>query len=263
MSASDPTSAIFMNDSKKDVQKKINKYAFSGGRATVEEHRELGGNPDVDVPYQYLTYFLEDDAELERIHKAYKSGEMLTGEMKQICIKLMQEYVEGYQERRKKVTEDVLKSYMTPRKLQWGGNKNVVKPAAAGSAAEPKSSTTAAPAQQTSSQPSTQQLPLQSLTQLPPSDTPQPAPAEPMSILTGEPASTEGTHSINSPEALEAEKVEERERQKPAEQPERPGLATLKRGKSYGVRGLSMYAERMSAMLYGDDIDGTEPSSKE
>ena len=26
---------------------KINKYGFSGGQETLEEHRRLGGNPDV------------------------------------------------------------------------------------------------------------------------------------------------------------------------------------------------------------------------
>ena len=44
MSASDPTSAIFVTDAPKQVQKKINKYAFSGGQATVEEHRQLGAH---------------------------------------------------------------------------------------------------------------------------------------------------------------------------------------------------------------------------
>lgn len=33
---------------------KINKYAFSGGKETTEEHREKGGDPDIDVSYQYL-----------------------------------------------------------------------------------------------------------------------------------------------------------------------------------------------------------------
>lgn len=61
MSASDDTSAIFMKDSAKEIKNKVNKYAFSGGRETVEEHREKGGNPDVDVSYQYLQFFLEDD----------------------------------------------------------------------------------------------------------------------------------------------------------------------------------------------------------
>lgn len=47
----------------------INKYAFSGGKDTVEEHREKGGNCDVDVSFQYLTFFLDDDEELEQIRK--------------------------------------------------------------------------------------------------------------------------------------------------------------------------------------------------
>lgn len=42
MSASDPTSAIFVTDTAKQIKTKINKYAFSGGCATVEEHREKG-----------------------------------------------------------------------------------------------------------------------------------------------------------------------------------------------------------------------------
>ena len=45
----------------------MNKYAFSGGGATVEEHRQNGGNCDVDISYQYLTFFLEDDEKLEKI----------------------------------------------------------------------------------------------------------------------------------------------------------------------------------------------------
>lgn len=47
----------------------VNKHAFSGGQATIEEHREKGGNCDVDIAYQYLTFFLEDDEKLEQIRK--------------------------------------------------------------------------------------------------------------------------------------------------------------------------------------------------
>ena len=47
----------------------INKYAFSGGGATVEEHKEKGGNCAVDVAFQYLTFFMEDDDRLEEIKK--------------------------------------------------------------------------------------------------------------------------------------------------------------------------------------------------
>jgi tryptophanyl-tRNA synthetase len=37
------------------------RHAFSGGQETLEEHREKGGNPDVDVAYQYLQFLMEDD----------------------------------------------------------------------------------------------------------------------------------------------------------------------------------------------------------
>lgn len=47
----------------------INKYAFSGGKDTVEEHRKYGGNVDVDVSFMYLTFFLEDDEKLEKIRQ--------------------------------------------------------------------------------------------------------------------------------------------------------------------------------------------------
>ncbi|KAH0536434.1 tryptophan--tRNA ligase [Glutinoglossum americanum] len=128
MSASIDTSAIFMKDTPALIKKKINKYAFSGGQTSAEEQRLLGGNPDVDVSYQYLTFFIEDDEELENIRVAYQKGEMLTGELKQRCIKELQMYVAGFQERKKEVTEEVVALFMTPRKLEWKGNPNPVKP---------------------------------------------------------------------------------------------------------------------------------------
>ena len=67
MSSSDPNSAIFLTDTPNDIKNKINKYAFSGGAPTIAEHREKGANLDVDIPYQYLTFFLDDDAKLEDI----------------------------------------------------------------------------------------------------------------------------------------------------------------------------------------------------
>ena len=53
----------------------------------MEEHRRLGGNPDIDVAYQYMMYFFEeDDAYLAEINEAFRSGKLLAGEMKQLCI---------------------------------------------------------------------------------------------------------------------------------------------------------------------------------
>ena len=127
MSASIESSAIFMKDTPKQIKNKINKYAFSGGQVSEAEHREKGGNTDVDVAYQYLTFFLEDDEELEKIKIAYQKGEMLTGELKALCIKELEVYVKGFQERRAVVTEETINEFMRERSLQWGGNPNPIR----------------------------------------------------------------------------------------------------------------------------------------
>ena len=51
----------------------INRYAFSGGGSTVEEHKEKGGDCDVDISYQYLTFFMEDDERLAEIRRVSHS----------------------------------------------------------------------------------------------------------------------------------------------------------------------------------------------
>ncbi|KAI8627635.1 hypothetical protein F5Y19DRAFT_160511 [Xylariaceae sp. FL1651] len=127
MSASIDSSAIFMKDSANQIKNKINKYAFSGGQETAEEQREKGGNPDVDVAYQYLQFFMEDDEGLAKLGKDYREGRLLTGELKAICIKHLQEYVAAFQERRAKATDDVVKAFMSVRPLKWKGNPRIEK----------------------------------------------------------------------------------------------------------------------------------------
>ncbi|OBZ84411.1 Tryptophan--tRNA ligase, cytoplasmic [Choanephora cucurbitarum] len=112
MSASIDTSAIFMTDTAKQIKNKINKHAFSGGGATLEEHKANGGNPDVDVAYQYLSFFLDDDEELQKIYQSYKAGELMTGELKKICIDVLSKFVGDFQERRSKVTEETVRYFM-------------------------------------------------------------------------------------------------------------------------------------------------------
>ena len=127
MSASDETSAIYVTDSAKTIKTKarktkqrtdgrtdgqtdrrdgltggprqVNKYAFSGGRDTVEEHRRLGGNLDVDVSWKWLNFFEPDDAKLSAIGAAYMKGDMLSGEMKGELIKVLTELVAEHQAR--------------------------------------------------------------------------------------------------------------------------------------------------------------------
>ncbi|MBR9683862.1 tryptophan--tRNA ligase [Candidatus Woesearchaeota archaeon] len=102
MSSSDSTSYIALTDSPEEAAKKIKKYAFSGGQPTLEEHRKKGGNPDVDVAYQMLRYFFEpDDKKLKKIHDDYRSGKLLTGELKELLIKKMTVFLKQHQQKRK------------------------------------------------------------------------------------------------------------------------------------------------------------------
>eukprot|EP01091_Cochliopodium_minus_P015937 TRINITY_DN5809_c0_g1_i1.p1 TRINITY_DN5809_c0_g1~~TRINITY_DN5809_c0_g1_i1.p1 ORF type:complete len:444 (-),score=161.62 TRINITY_DN5809_c0_g1_i1:63-1394(-) len=125
MSASVDSSAIFMTDTKNSMAKKINKFAFSGGKETVEEHRKEGGNPDIDVAYQYLTFFLDDDEKLKQYYDDYKAGKILSGEMKKILIDILTPFLQEHQERRLKVTDEVVSDFMKVRPLEFEGKDKI------------------------------------------------------------------------------------------------------------------------------------------
>ncbi len=100
MSSSKPKTTLFLSDDIATAEKKIKK-SYSGGQATVEEHRRLGGDPDKDVAYQYMMYFFEeDDKFLAEINEGYRSGKILAGEMKQLCIERATEWLSNLSEKR-------------------------------------------------------------------------------------------------------------------------------------------------------------------
>uniref|UniRef100_A0A674A5M2 Tryptophanyl-tRNA synthetase n=1 Tax=Salmo trutta TaxID=8032 RepID=A0A674A5M2_SALTR len=106
-------SSTFLTDTPKQIKNKVNKHDFSGGKDTVEEHRKYGGNPDVDVSFMYLTFFLEDDEQLERIRQV---GERAA---RQLLIETLQPIITAHQERRKPVSEETVKQFMMPRPLDF------------------------------------------------------------------------------------------------------------------------------------------------
>jgi tryptophanyl-tRNA synthetase len=100
MSSSKPKTTLFLSDDVETAEKKIKK-SFSGGQATLEEHRRLGGDPDKDVAYQYMMYFFEeDDAFLAEINEGYRSGKILAGEMKQMCVERATEWLTDLSEKK-------------------------------------------------------------------------------------------------------------------------------------------------------------------
>ncbi|MEW5299662.1 MAG: hypothetical protein WDW36_002655 [Sanguina aurantia] len=117
MSASDVTSAIFVSDTPAQIKTKINKYAFSGGGATLEDQRAKGANLDVDVSWKYLNFFMEDDSQLAKIGEEYASGRMLTGEIKSILVQVLTDMVGRHQVARAQVTEEVVDAFMAVRPM--------------------------------------------------------------------------------------------------------------------------------------------------
>ncbi|MCX8158875.1 MAG: tryptophan--tRNA ligase [Candidatus Pacearchaeota archaeon] len=108
MSASKEETAIYLVDSPEQVKLKINKYAFSGGQPTIEEHQKKGGNPDIDISYQYLRMLFEpDDNKLKKIHDDYKSGKLLTSELKSILIEKICSFLKEHQRKREQAKKQI------------------------------------------------------------------------------------------------------------------------------------------------------------
>ncbi|CDO66159.1 tryptophan--tRNA ligase, putative [Plasmodium reichenowi] len=118
-------SVIFLTDTPEQIKNKINKYAFSGGGTTIQEHREKGGNLDKDISYQYLRYLLEDDNKLNEIGEKYKKGEMLSGEIKKILIDVLTELVLKHQEKKKSLTDEEISYFFDPNKPSLQKFKNM------------------------------------------------------------------------------------------------------------------------------------------
>lgn len=107
---------IFMSDSYESIWKKIREKAFSGGGMTKQEHIEKGANLAVDVSYHYLLYFLDNDQELEHIAKEYRSGRMMTSEVKKRAAEAIWKTVQAHQLARAQITPQIVHEFMNPEK---------------------------------------------------------------------------------------------------------------------------------------------------
>jgi len=100
MSSSNPDTAIFLNDSPKEIERKIKK-AFTGGRNTLEEHRKLGGVLAVDKVFELLVFHYPNSKELSKTAEEFSSGRMLSKEMKDLAIEFFQGMLKEHQRKTK------------------------------------------------------------------------------------------------------------------------------------------------------------------
>lgn len=107
MSSSKPNSYIALDEDIDAALEKIDR-AKTGGKQSLEEHREEGADLAEDVVYELLAFHLiEDDAELARIKEEYASGEMLSGELKEIAKEELRGFLEAHHERRERARDRV------------------------------------------------------------------------------------------------------------------------------------------------------------
>ena len=101
MSSSEPDTAIFLDDKPEEVKRKISK-SFTGGRDTIEEQKEKGGNPNVCKIYELYKFHHSDSKFVENTYKQCKAGNLMCGDDKKTCIKFINEFLDKHQ---KKVKE--------------------------------------------------------------------------------------------------------------------------------------------------------------
>lgn len=100
MSSSKPESSVYLTEDPKSAEKKL-KASVTGGRATAEEQRRLGANPDICPVYEmYLYHLAKDDAHLAEVHDTCKSGARLCGGCKSEAVGLMVDLLHRHKERR-------------------------------------------------------------------------------------------------------------------------------------------------------------------
>lgn len=117
MSSSDENATIYTTDTPKAVKKKVGR-AFTGGRVSVEEQRQLGGNPEVCAVFKYNFYLFEkDDAKLNELADKCRKGEILCGECKMCLTERINVFLEGHQDRREKAKDVV--GDMTYDGFEW------------------------------------------------------------------------------------------------------------------------------------------------
>jgi len=102
---SSPENALFLDDPPKVVERKV-RNAFTGGRATVEEQRRLGANPDVcSVWALWKSRFAESEERFARVTEDCRSGKMLCGECKGLLLERIHRFYREHAAAREKVKD--------------------------------------------------------------------------------------------------------------------------------------------------------------
>ena len=118
MSSSKAAATLFLTDDRETLVKKVLTLCQSGADPDPEIHKQKGGNCDMDMAYQYLRYFEEDDAKLEEIKKNFTEGKLSAEGIKRILAEKLWEIVSKIQENRSKITDEIFEDFYRRKKIE-------------------------------------------------------------------------------------------------------------------------------------------------
>jgi tryptophanyl-tRNA synthetase len=116
MSKREPMGLLSLTDDPEFAKKKI-LLAYTGGRESIKIQKELGGEPNRCVIYEYLMFhFMEDDRELEKVYTECISGSRMCGPCKARAADIVAAYLREHQRKRVKtlpLAEEILQQQLT------------------------------------------------------------------------------------------------------------------------------------------------------
>ena len=114
MSASIPETSIFTVDPPEKAAKKV-MNAFTGGRATIEEQKRLGANPDICSVFSYDYFLFMDDSEIEDLRFKCLAGDVMCGDCKRVLADRVKTFLKEHQEKREKAKDRVQEFLFNPK----------------------------------------------------------------------------------------------------------------------------------------------------
>lgn len=115
MSSSRPDSTIFLTDPPSIARRKLMR-ALTGGRATAEEQRRLGGVPEIcSIYHMDLYHLMPDENDVKEIYRKCRAGEILCGECKLIAWERLEKALEDHAKRLEKTRDIAWKVVETPK----------------------------------------------------------------------------------------------------------------------------------------------------
>ena len=106
MSKRDPASGFTLDEAPDVASKKV-LASFTGGRATIEEQRRLGGQPDICPIFDlYNFHFAIEDDYAKRVHEECAGGIRMCGECKQEAAALVKDFLVGHRKKRAALMKD-------------------------------------------------------------------------------------------------------------------------------------------------------------